>query len=99
MQEINTDPAPSNRGFGKLETMNLKQYLIGKKKKSGGGYDAYAHNHAIEEILSDLPQLEKKLMEEIGENLPMTEDTREYGTVKVHLGSQNVCTIIHNFFN
>jgi len=91
--------------------MNLKQYLIGKEKSTlayiegftPDGVDRY--NQCLKELLSDLPQLEKELMEEIGNpgyrhliknEFPNKNFAYSEGT---SVERSRLRTIIHNFFN
>ncbi len=107
---------------------SIKQYLIGKKKDTenievpqGESIGEYRFTHSlkyegrnelIEELLSDLPQLEKELIEEIGdderyerldieESIEKEKYLRRVNMNKMTINSERsrFRTIIHNFFN
>jgi hypothetical protein len=79
---------------------SLKQYLIGKKKipVEIPHHSPYlsGYNEAIQDFLSDLPQLEKELMEETGkyvqENIEKKSFNQEWMFAHLKI-------FIHNFFN
>ena len=84
--------------------MNLKQYLIGKRKENKRT-EKWSDDYiiALDEILADLPQLEKELTEQIGEDMKYVQPRgkeRPFREIDIiNAEKSRFRTIIHNFFN